>query len=45
MTKMSGQFLEQRINIKFCVELRNFCKELSLEMKHCAFNIIPKAND
>jgi len=33
---MSDRFLKQRINIKFCVKL-------SLEMKHSAFNMIPKA--
>jgi hypothetical protein len=35
---MSDRFLEQRINIKFCVTS-------SLEIKHGAFNVIPKAND
>jgi hypothetical protein len=34
---MSDRFIEQQINIKFCVEL-------SLEMKHGVFNIIPIAN-
>jgi hypothetical protein len=35
---MSGRFLKQRINIKFY-------EKLSPEIKHCAFNMIPKAND
>jgi hypothetical protein len=33
--KMSGKFLEQQINIKFCVKL-------SLEMKHGAFKYDPE---
>jgi hypothetical protein len=37
VTKMSNWFLEQWLNIKFCMKL-------SLELKHCAFNIV-KAND
>jgi hypothetical protein len=36
--KCVDRFLEQGINIKFCVKL-------SLEMKHGAFNMIPKPND
>jgi hypothetical protein len=35
---MSDRFLEQRINIKFCVKL-------SLEMEHGAFSMIPEACD
>jgi hypothetical protein len=35
---MSDRFLEQQIKIKSCVKL-------SLEMKHGAFNMIPKAKD
>jgi hypothetical protein len=36
--EMTDQFLEQWISIKYCVKL-------SLELKHCAFNMIPKTND
>jgi hypothetical protein len=37
IAEMSDRFLEQQTNIKFCVKL-------SLEMKHGAFNMTPKAN-
>jgi hypothetical protein len=35
---MCDQFIEQRFDIKFCVKL-------SLETKHGALNMIPKANN
>jgi hypothetical protein len=41
VAKMSDRFLEQPINIKFCVKIG----KLSLEKKHGAFNMIPKIND
>jgi hypothetical protein len=36
--EMSNRFSDQRINVKFCVKL-------SSDMKHGAFNMIPKAKD
>jgi hypothetical protein len=38
VAKTSDRILEQRVNIKFCVKM-------SLEIKHGAFNMIPKAGD
>jgi hypothetical protein len=42
---MNDRFLEQRISIKFCVQLgKNAIMKSSLEMKHGVFNMIPRAS-
>jgi hypothetical protein len=38
VAELSDRFMDQPMNIKFCVNI-------SLEMKHDAFNMMPKAND
>jgi hypothetical protein len=35
---VDGRYIEQRIAIMFCIKS-------SLQMKHCAINMIPKANE